>query len=279
MSDAITEFRSPGRARPRTAVLIPCFNAEDYLPRALASLRANDEPHDVVLVDDGSRSPIAATIGSDASNVVVLRLERNVGITAALNAGLKFIADEGYEYVARLDADDWSTPDRLRKQVAFLDAHPACVLVGTWYRTVDTAGRELFDVCPRSDAAALRRELAYRNCFAHSGFAIRVSKVTGYDASFNKAEDYELILRLERQGAVAMLPELLTFVQVTPGSISSARLSQIVADLRVKARYFDPLSLHSYFGVLKTVASAAFPRSLLIVLRARLPAANTVPAK
>lgn len=255
---------------PRIAVLIPCFNAAKDLPRALRSLAANDEPHDTILVDDGSAKPLISELPEIPDNVVIIRLETNSGITAALNIGLAYIASEGYDFAARLDADDWCCNDRLRKQVRFMDTNPGVALLGTWAHTVDEAGDFLFANCPSPTIETLRRELAYRNPIVHSSLMLRVSTIVAsgaYNQSFRKAEDYELIRRIDAANGLAVIPEVLAFFQVTRGSISSRRLSQVAADLRVKLLYFSPLSVHSYLGMLKTAASAFLPRRTILALR------------
>ena len=90
------------------------------------------------MIDDGSTdrtAVIAEKFASGDSRVHVLRRPHE-GLSATLNAG---IASVRGEYVARMDADDISAPDRLQKQVAYLDARPACVAVGTWIEVVDDA--------------------------------------------------------------------------------------------------------------------------------------------
>jgi glycosyltransferase involved in cell wall biosynthesis len=130
-------------AAPRMAVLIPAYNAHGSIETALASLADNTEPHDVIVVDDGSTPPLAAMV-APRSNLRILRLERNAGITGALNRGLHHILDHDYEFVARLDADDVSASDRLAVQRAFLDAHPDIVAVGSWGEVVSEQGAPVF---------------------------------------------------------------------------------------------------------------------------------------
>src|SRR4051794_41564980 len=90
----------------RTAFLMPVYNpAPEKLARTLDSLMAQSEPADVVIVDDGSRQPIAGML-EPRDNLKILRLDRNQGITRALNHGLAYVIDAGYEYAARMDCGD-----------------------------------------------------------------------------------------------------------------------------------------------------------------------------
>jgi glycosyltransferase involved in cell wall biosynthesis len=94
------------------------------------------------VIDDGSTDRTAAIAENFAGGDDRVRVMRRAheGLSATLNAGIAAVRGE---YVARIDADDISTPDRLRKQVAYLDAHPACVAVGAWIDVVDEAGRQV----------------------------------------------------------------------------------------------------------------------------------------
>lgn len=265
---------SDRKKRPRVAVLIPCFNAETDIKRALESLAGNSEQHDIVLVDDGSARPLADVLKPIPSNAAIIRLRQNSGIVKALNVGLSFIATQGYEYAARLDADDWSTPARLARQVAFLDSHTSISLLGTWANVVDQNGKLLFRSQPNPDCVRLLRSLEYRNPVVHSTFMLRVSNVVasgGYNSEFKGSEDYELIRRLGRSDSVAVLPETLTYFQITTGSISSHRLAQVTADIRVKLQYFSPHSIHSYVGLLKTALTIFMPRTWIVLLRSLMP--------
>jgi hypothetical protein len=115
---------------PAISILLPCHNAEATLEEALASLAAQTHPDfEIVVVDDGSTdaSPeiLAAWAGRDG-RFRVIRMEHG-GIVAALQAGLA--ACRG-DLVARMDADDRCTPDRLVKQARFLRATPDVDVAG-----------------------------------------------------------------------------------------------------------------------------------------------------
>src|SRR5689334_5585925 len=108
----------------RIAVLIPVYNERGRLRHSLESLRAQGVPFTVVLVDDGSTPPLDVERGAYDFPIVVLRLERNGGIEAALNAGLEYIESHDFELVARLDVGDRCAPTRIAAQRDFLDTHP-----------------------------------------------------------------------------------------------------------------------------------------------------------
>ena len=153
-------------SHPRIAVLIPSYNAEHTIGKALNSLAANTEPHDIVVVDDGSRKRLQDCI-EPRPNLKILRLEPNGGITRALNHGVKYILEEGYDFIARLDADDAASPDRLALQRGFLDANPDIALVGGWGHVVSEQGETLFYINHPTEHEVIVRKLFYNSRFLH----------------------------------------------------------------------------------------------------------------
>src|SRR4029079_10286005 len=117
---------------PRTSFLIPVRNGSRYIVAALESALAQTDPdHEVVVVDDRSTDDTAAQVEAvqrrDA-RVRFLRLTEGSGLVDALNFGLEQARGA---FGARLDADDLAAPNRLEKQLAFLQAHPGVAVVGS----------------------------------------------------------------------------------------------------------------------------------------------------
>ena len=194
-------------------MLLPVWNGEAFLEQAMESiLRQTLSSFELIVIDDGSTDrtgAIAERLASGDSRVRVLRRPHE-GLSAALNAG---IAAARGEYAARMDADDISAPDRLRKQVAYLDAHPACVAVGAWIDVVDEAGRHIglktFVTTHDEISAAL---LSGVSPMAHPTIVARreaLRAAGGYDARRYPSEDLDLWFRLGESGELANLGEAL----------------------------------------------------------------------
>ncbi|MDO4492781.1 MAG: glycosyltransferase [Clostridia bacterium] len=110
---------------PRVSVLMPAYNAERFAAAAVESvLRQTFGDFEIIAVDDGSTDGTAAVLARYPE--VQLIRQRNAGISAARNRALE--ASVG-EYIAFIDADDLWKPDKLRLQVAYLDAHPETEIV------------------------------------------------------------------------------------------------------------------------------------------------------
>jgi glycosyltransferase involved in cell wall biosynthesis len=194
-------------------VLLPVWNGEAFLEQAMESiLRQTLSSLELIVIDDGSTgasAAIAEKLACGDDRVRVLR-RAHEGLSATLNAG---IAAARGEYVARMDADDISLPDRLQKQVAYLDAHPGCVAAGAWIEVVDEVGLELgvktFRETHEQISAALFRGISP---MAHPTVVMRrdvLRAAGGYDARLYPSEDLDLWFRLAERGELANLGEAL----------------------------------------------------------------------
>jgi glycosyltransferase involved in cell wall biosynthesis len=256
------------------AVLIPCFNNRSGLRGTLRSLENIQTAFDVIVVDDGSSPPLEVPnhIGSHA--VHALRLEKNQGIEAALNAGLAWILERGYGLIARLDAGDEPAPDRFEKQVTVMLEHPDVGLIGVHTEFVLPSGESLYTWRPPSEPERLRRFMHLQNPFVHSGAMYRTSAIRAvgvYGHAFPAAEDYELFWRIAHRFGVAMIGEVLMRCELNPAGISvQKRKRQSASLLRVRLRYFNPHVLESYVGVLRGTLAYVLPLEIVNVIKGRL---------
>lgn len=196
---------------PKVSVLLPVWNAERYLAGAIQSVLAQSfADFELLIVDDGSTDGSGALIRRYRDRRIRrIENEKNLGVTRSLNLGLEQARGR---YLARMDADDLCAPERLERQVAFLDAHPQVALVAIRARRIDAVGAEIGIIDTPSDGETLRRQLRRRNCIVHGSVMMRAEAVRalgGYDESMERAEDYDLWLRLSERHPIAALPDLL----------------------------------------------------------------------
>jgi len=123
----------------KISVIMACYNCESTLPKAIDSILAQTYSNWVMICCDDGSSDNTLQILNDykaqyPERFVVLRNEKNSKLPYSLNHCLQYVETE---LVARMDADDVSTPDRLEKQLAFLKAHPEYDLVGTGVTVFD----------------------------------------------------------------------------------------------------------------------------------------------
>jgi glycosyltransferase involved in cell wall biosynthesis len=193
-------------AAPRVSVLLPCYNGEQYLEEALQSLADQTfADFEIIFVNDGSRDcslRIARDFAAKDGRMTVLDQE-NGGIVRALNAGLALCRGA---YIARMDADDVSFPDRFASQVAYLDRHPGCVVVGGFavndQHEVNPVIRSSGRVHSRTNLRTFPPTVAFA---LHPLIMLRrdaILSVGGYRTGFTHAEDYDLYIRLRKFGTI-----------------------------------------------------------------------------
>jgi glycosyltransferase involved in cell wall biosynthesis len=256
----------------RLAVLIPVYNDQRGLDAALDSLRQESEVFDVYVVDDGSVPPIE--VAADLPfRVTVIRMGRNAGIAAALNAGLREIDRRGYRFVARLDAADTSLPGRLAAQLEFLERHPDHALVGCQAEIVDVSGRLLYLVRPPSHHRDLVGELCRRNPLVHPSVMMRteaVEQVGCYDEALRTSEDYDLFCRISKSFKVGSLDRVGVRCVVSINRTSGRRWRQArMSRLRVQLAHF-PIGPWgpAIGGIMRSLVMLPLPWSLSVRGRA-----------
>jgi glycosyltransferase involved in cell wall biosynthesis len=259
----------------RIAVLMPAFNAEETLPAAVASVLASTLPVHLFIVDDCSSVPVDRVVQGSAC-VTILRLERNMGISNALNYGLNAIMNLGFDYIARMDADDVSLPSRFEKQLAFLKANEDVALVGCWTRHFSNEGtKTLTCFTPPATHRAICNAMFFNSPISHPTWFIRsdifVDPFSGYERyrpDYRAGSDYDFLCRLVRYRAVANIPEILLNYRVSRAMISRRyRFEQLRVRLAVQLSIFQPFNWRSYAGICKTLALFIVPNRIVLWLK------------
>jgi glycosyltransferase involved in cell wall biosynthesis len=196
-------------AAPRVSVLIGAWNNASTIEGAIASILGQSLADlELVVVDDGSTDTTAEVVdGIDDRRLRRLALP-HMGISRSLNRGL---AAARAPIVAVQDADDWSEPERLDRQLAVLAARPEVAVVGTRMREVDESGGEL---APRTTffAGDVNALLMRANPIPNSCAAFRRTaalEAGGYDPRYLYAMDWDLWLRIAERHTVHTLDEVL----------------------------------------------------------------------
>ncbi|MFT8245535.1 glycosyltransferase family 2 protein [Roseomonas sp. BN140053] len=205
-----------GTGPPAVSVLLTTRNGIDLLPETLDSILAQRfRDFELVVVDDASTDATPALLGAYAARdprVRVLRPESNLGVVGARNFG--FVACRG-RYLAALDHDDLSHPDRLGAQLAFLEAHPRVVLVGTAAVLAEGRRRRISDYDAEGTPLLMRWALHTGNPLTWSSVMLRSEAVRQLGGilvrrDYEYADDFDLYHRLLAVGEIARLPAPLT---------------------------------------------------------------------
>lgn len=206
---------------PLVSVLIPVLDAT-YLAAAVDSiLNQSISDLEVIIVDDGSPDLVGNYVSQlGDGRVIYERLPENVGTTKALNVGMDIASGD---FIARQDADDWSHPERLARQVSAWESGVG--LIAVWAQCVTEGGQPLanhyFDVETRIPETEIAETLLSANCIVGgTGMWPRSAMETiGYhDESLWFAEDYNYWLRLSRSFEVRVVPSILYYYRTWPGS-------------------------------------------------------------
>jgi|GEM_PF-556729 glycosyltransferase involved in cell wall biosynthesis len=198
---------------PKVTVLMPVYNGERFLREALDSvLTQTFTDFELLVVNDGSTDQTATILESYSDRRLrIVTNRRNIGVAGAIRRGLDYARGE---YVARIDADDIALPERLEKQVEYLDLHPEVGMVASLCLVIDEDGR------PAEGATALTPEqiyysLGFYNSIFNPSVTFRkafVLSLGGYgDDSTNRVEDYDLWVRIARRAKIVQLHEVLAY--------------------------------------------------------------------
>ncbi|WP_245180502.1 glycosyltransferase family 2 protein [Haloarcula amylovorans] len=216
--------------RPRVSVVIPAYNREALIGRAIDSALAQTvDAIEVLVVDDGSADGTERVVtGFDDSRVRYLAHETNRGVSAARNTGVEAASGE---YVAFLDSDDEWLPRKLDRQLALLDSRGEG-WVGAYCDVVtadrSTAGRLAAAVsesvfrskAPREGGRELAESLLSMQVFMGPGSTLLAKRdalrgTGGFDEGLSIYEDWDLVLRLLAAGRVAYVDEALAVTHFT----------------------------------------------------------------
>lgn len=234
---------------------MPAYNAEATIAEAMESVLAQDfTQFELLLLDDGSADrtrQIAERLAARDRRIKVISRNKR-GIVASLN---ELCTMARAPLIARMDADDICEPQRLSKQVAFLDDHPGYGLVGCRASAIDQRGRTIARLaatiaCTHEEIVSA---LEQHNPIYHPAVLIRrnlLLRAGGYRPAYRGAEDYDLWLRLSEMTRLANLPERLLRYRFHPQQVSSiglvgqARTSAIawLAHLERRSGRPDPTS-------------------------------------
>lgn len=207
---------------PKVSVIMGVYNGGEILKSAVESiLNQTFTDFEFIIIDDGSKDDSLLTLNSiDDSRLLIIQNQDNIGLTKSLNKALRL--SRGL-YIARQDADDLSHPDRLLKQVTFLDNHPENALVGCNALLINEHGEQIDTINLPSKNNIINTSLIKGNVFIHGSVIFRkniVMNIGGYRENFRNTQDYDLWLRLLENHQLANLPEYLYTLRRLQTSIS-----------------------------------------------------------
>jgi GT2 family glycosyltransferase len=221
------------------SVIIPAYNAQRFIVRALESALAQDIPRsEIIVVDDASTDGTRDLVATyKTRGVRLLSQARQGGAAAARNAG---IAAAAGEFIAFLDADDEWLPGKLKRQLTIMVGAPLMVFISCRATLIDERGEDNGDIyrgaLPACGREAWRTLLTYP-CVPTPSVVVRRSMLAaagGFNRWLPVGEDQDMWIRLSMLGQVGHLPEVLVRVHSTPNSLSKT-------NFREQASYVLPM--------------------------------------
>jgi len=222
---------------PLVSVLMLTYNRANYIDAAIESVLAQSYQNvELIIIDDGSTDNTREVVGRYRDTRIKYRQD-------SVNRGLGYRRQESLSYatgtyIAILDSDDiWTDGNKLTLQVAHMEAHPLCAVVGTAISIINAQGLKIGENSYHRDDADIRKNILIRNQFAHSSVLLRQALLTQTDGYRNlgQAEDLDLYLQLGQFGTFANLPEPMMAYRVHDKGVSHDKTIAIKGVLKVIA--------------------------------------------
>jgi glycosyltransferase involved in cell wall biosynthesis len=196
--------------RPKVTVLMPVYNGEKYIGKAIDSILCQTFSNfEFLIINDGSTDQSANIVNSyNDSRIILIHNERNIRLISTLNKGLKIARGQ---YIARMDCDDISLPERLMRQYDFMEKNLDVGIVGSWMQIVDENEIPIRLVRYTAPPEQIPSILLFDNYFSHPSVFIRRSCLPseGYRLFFDYAEDYDLWVRVAENSKLCNLQQVL----------------------------------------------------------------------
>jgi glycosyltransferase involved in cell wall biosynthesis len=249
---------------PKVTIVTTTYNGEKYLEEFIASILGQTfDNFEFIIVDDGSTDNTPYMLQKIEDPRVRIFKQKNQGQVNALITGIKYAQGE---LIARIDQDDYSLPDRLMRQVKFMDANPKVSLCGSRWQELHNGNLAPQKAQFVQSDAEIKKVISYFNPLSHSAVMFRKESyfmIGGYDKNFLIAMDYDLYMRLMGIGKVYNIDEVLAVVRMHDESFSMKKSRvKIFESIKIRSRAYcrfggNPL----YFGFffLKSIVGFALP--------------------
>jgi glycosyltransferase involved in cell wall biosynthesis len=215
------------------------YNGQAFLAEAVESvLDQTFRDFEFIVIDDGSADRTSEILSAYARREARLRVlhQQNKGRTESLNIGIGLAKGK---YIARMDADDISLPDRFKAQVEFMEQHPKVGLLGGAVELINQNGIVIRTAWPPLEDAGIKSVLVQYNPMYHPAVMMRKQVALdagGYRTAFSESEDYDLWLRMGERSQLANLEQVVLRYRVHPSQASIANMKhQVLCVLAARA--------------------------------------------
>ena len=212
--------------QPLISVLMPAYNAEKFINEAIESiLDQTYKNFEFIIVDDASSDDtwnIIQKYAKKDKRIITLKNKANQKICKTLNKGIEIAKGK---YIVRMDADDWSFPDRINKQLKFMELHKNIVISGCSMMICDSKLNPYAVRSYSSENKELRKSILRQSPFSHPTIIFKTDiakKVGGYHKLYS--EDIEFYLNLGQYGEFGNIKDSLIKYREVPTSMTNTKL-------------------------------------------------------
>jgi len=208
---------------PLVTVIMSVYSGEKYLREAIDSiLRQTYINYEFIIVDDGSSDNSVNIIKSFTdTRIKLIKNKHNIGLSLSLNKAIKL---SNGRYIARMDADDIALPDRLERQVNYLQSNSHVDILGGQVTFIGINGIRIKDGNKPLKSRQVNISAEFSCPIIHPTYMVNkevYDKLNGYREMFTYGQDYDLILRaIDQNFVIENMPDVLLYYRTYPGSQS-----------------------------------------------------------
>jgi glycosyltransferase involved in cell wall biosynthesis len=244
---------------PKISVIMPVYNSENYIDKSIKSiLDQTYRNFEFIIINDGSTDSTRAKLSAyEEPRIKIYDNESNIGYVLSLNRALTIARGE---YIARMDADDISLPERLEVQVGYMDQNPDIGVCGTYVKFTGSGKGNIWKpLCNHNDIIC---NLFFTSSLAHPSVMMRKKILDQYnityDNSYYGAEDYHLWVQISRYSRLANIDKVLLLYTKHENQVSSVK-KKTQSDSADRVRLYqlvrfmadvtdEDIEMHNLFG-------------------------------
>ncbi|MEO8664338.1 MAG: glycosyltransferase [Ignavibacteria bacterium] len=215
-------------------VLMSVYNDSEYLKASVRSvLNQTHKDFEFLIVDDGSDEDPEEIIKEFRDSRIVYKKIKHRGLAGALNYGLM---NSSGDWVARIDADDLSTLNRIKTQVAFLNSNKETDVLSSWSVYFENKNKILFSLKTPVTDKKIKSFLNLHNPVNHSSVMFNKKKILadgGYNENYISYEDFELWFRMKDKLSFRILPEFLVYTRFRKNSMTMTGSKKMICELLI----------------------------------------------
>ncbi|OGE64932.1 hypothetical protein A3I48_03150 [Candidatus Daviesbacteria bacterium RIFCSPLOWO2_02_FULL_36_7] len=232
---------------PFVSVIMPVYNSDQYVSSSITSiLNQSYSNFEFIIIDDASKDETFNKLlefKKKDKRIILVKNKKNEGVTKSLNRALKIARGK---YIIRMDADDWSYPNRFKLQVELMEKNPDVVVSGSNVEICDSKLKIKNLRKYHLENTAIRKHIFRYSPFAHPStiWIAKVIKQCLYNEVIMVSQDYELYFRIGKIGKFMNLDKPLLKLRMHDDSVSVSR-----SDLQWKTTVllrFNAVLMHGY---------------------------------